>query len=347
MRFEHSEYLWLLVIIPILFFLFFLAKRNLSKKIDALGKKQLIEQLIPNRSNKKGIWKFILLIFGLALMIIGLANPQVGSKQEKVKRKGIDVAIALDLSKSMLSEDIRPNRLERARRFISSLIDKFESDRVAFIIFAGNAYLQMPLTIDYSAFELYLRTVGPKIIPTQGTAIGEAIELAEQAFEAGQKKHKALIIISDGENHDEGALALAKTAAQNGTKIYTIGVGTPKGGPIPIYNKYGEQTDYKKDNDGSIVLSKLNEKMLQELAVNGNGQYFRLSGRETVTSIMKEISQMETKEIEELVYTDYEDQFQYFLFFGLLLIAAEVFISSKKSRLFNKWNLFEARENEK
>jgi len=343
MRLEHPEYLWLLASILILALSYIWAHSRRKKQLANIGDEHLVERLIPNRSGSKKVIRFLLISLAIAFIVVGLANPQVGTKEETVKRKGVDIVIALDLSNSMMAEDTRPNRLERSKRFISTLLDKFQNDRVAFIIFAGNAYMQMPLTIDYSAFDMYLKTVNTGILPTQGTAIGEAIQLAETAFDAGERKHKALILISDGENHEEAAMEIAAEAAKSGTKIFTVGVGTAKGGPIPVYNKYGRQVDYKKDREGSIVLSKLNEKMLQEIAVNGNGKYYRLSGgKEAVKEIMKHISEMETKEIEEQIYTDYEDQFQFFLFFGLVLIVIEVFISSRKSTWWSKLKLFDS-----
>jgi Ca-activated chloride channel family protein len=340
MRFEHPEYLWLLTTILLLTFVYFWARSKRKKQIAAIGDAHLVKQLMPDKSNSKNGIKFMLLLFALAFLIVGLANPQVGSKQETVTRKGVDIIIALDLSESMLANDIQPYRLEKAKMYISKLLNKFQNDRVAFIVFAGNAYLQMPLTVDYSAFDLYLKNVNTKMLPTQGTAIGEAINLAEQAFDAGENKHKALIIISDGENHDENALQLAKDAHKNGTIIFTVGVGTPKGAPIPILNEQGQEIGRKKDSDGSIVLSKLNEKMLQEIALVGGGNYYRLAGiNEEIKNIMSEISTMETKEIQEQVYTDYEDQFQFFLFFAMILIVIELFISTKKSRFWSKFKM--------
>lgn len=342
MRFEHPEYLWLLLAILLLTLVYFLARSIRKKQIASIGDQHLVNQLMPEKSKWRHGIRFTLMIVAIASIIVGFANPQVGSKQETITRKGVDIAIALDLSHSMLAKDIKPYRLEKSKMFVSKLLDKFQNDRIAFIIFAGNAYLQMPLTIDYSAFDLYLKNVDTEIIPTQGTAIGEAITLAEEAFDAGEKKHKVLIIISDGENHDENAIELAKEAYKNGTVIYTIGVGTPRGAPIPVLNKYGQEIERKKDKDGSIILSKLNEKMLQEIALNGGGSYYRLSGiNEEVKDIMSKISKMETKEIEEQVYTDYEDQFQFFLFFGLLLVIIEFFVSSKKSKWFSKLKILD------
>lgn len=343
MRLEHPEYLWLFAVLLVLTATYFRARFKRKKQISQIGDAALVEQLMPERSRYSNGVRFILMFLALSCIIIALANPQVGSKQETIKRKGVDIAIALDLSNSMMAEDTKPNRLERSKQFITKLIEKFQNDRVAFVIFAGNAYLQMPLTVDYSAFNLYLKNISTGIIPTQGTAIGDAIELAENAFDAGEKKHKALIIISDGENHDEAAIEAAKQAHKNGTKIFTIGVGTPKGNPIPIYDKYGQQTDFLKDKEGSIVLSKLNEKMLQEIALNGGGSYFRLTGgNEVIKNIMNDISEMETKEIEEQVYTDYEDQFQFFLFFGLVLILIEMLINTKKSKIWSKLKVLDA-----
>lgn len=343
MRLEHPEYLWLLAGLAVLTVSYIWANARRRRQLAAIGREDLVRQLIPDRSNARKTIRFILILLAISFLIVAMANPQVGTKQETVKRKGVDVVIALDLSVSMLSEDIRPNRLERSKRFISDLLDRFQNDRVAFVIFAGNAYLQMPLTVDYSAFELYLRTVNTGIIPTQGTAIGDAIDLAEQSFNAGEQKHKALIIISDGENHEKAAVEKAAAAHEKGTQIYAVGVGTPKGGPIPVYDNYGQQVDFKKDRDGSIVLSKLNEKMLQQIAMEGGGSYHRLTGgKEAVREIMQEISEMETKEIEEQIYTDYEDQFQFFLFFALVLILTETVISTRKQRFWSKLKLFDA-----
>jgi Ca-activated chloride channel family protein len=221
------------------------------------------------------------------------------------------------------------------------MIAEMRSDRVGFIIFAGNSYLQMPLTVDYSAFEMYLRSVNTDIIPTQGTAIGKSIDLALQAFEGEQQKHKALVIISDGEDFEGDVYEKAKEAAKTGVKIFTIGVGTPKGAPIPVYNKFGQKVDYKKDNSGSIILTKIDEQTLQQLAAHGNGQYFRLVGRETTKALFDELSKVEKKEIEELIYTDYEEQFQYFLLLGLIFVLIEILITHKKSSFIKKLKLFE------
>lgn len=341
MKFAHISYFWLMAILPVLVLLYILSNRSLEKKLQKLGNKRLIENLVPDRSKGRKNVKFILSLLALVSLIFALANPLIGTKQEKVKRKGIDIIIALDLSKSMLAEDLAPSRLERSKKFISSMIQEMKSDRVGFIVFAGNAYLQMPLTVDYSALEMYVRTVNTQIIPTQGTAIGKSIDLALQAFDSDIQKHKAMVIISDGEDFEGDVFDKAKEAAKSGVKIFTVGVGTPKGAPIPVYNKFGQRADYKKDNSGSIILTKIDEQTMQQLATYGGGKYFRLTGKETTKALFNELSGVEKKEIEELVYTDYEEQFQYFLFLALVFLLIGIFITHRKSKLFSKIKLFE------
>jgi Ca-activated chloride channel homolog len=330
-KFENIQYLYaLLGLIPLtLLFVWyhFWRKRAYQK----LGELNLIEQLAPERSKRKHIIKFVLLFIAFVFLIIGIANPQIGTKYEKVKRSGVDVMIALDVSKSMLAEDIKPNRLERSKQFISRLIDKLQNDRIGLIVFAGNAYLQMPITIDYSAAKLFLRNINTDMVPTQGTAITEAIQLSVKSFNQDEKKHKVLIIISDGEDHQGDAVAAAEEASKEGIVVHALGVGSPKGAPIPSYRN-GVQADYKRDESGNIVLSKLNETALQQIAVKGDGKYFRLaSGTQEIDAVIAEISAMEKKDFEERVFTDYENQFQYFLAVALLFITLEFFLSEKKT----------------
>jgi len=339
-KFENITYLCALLglipLIGIFIFYHFWRKRTYKK----LGELQLVEQLAPENSKRKHIFKFILLFFAFIFLVIGIANPQIGTKFEKVKRSGVDVMIALDVSKSMLAEDIKPNRLERSKQFISRLIDKLQNDRIGLIVFAGNAYLQMPITIDYSAAKLFLNNVNTEMVPTQGTAIGEAIELSTNSFNKEEKKFKTLIIITDGEDHEGDALTLAEDAAKEGVIVHTIGVGSPKGAPIPQYRN-GVQSDFKRDENGNIVLSKLNETELQQIAVKGDGKYYRLSsGTREIDAIISEISTMEKKNFEERVFTDYEDQYQYFLAVALILITLEFFISDKKSMWLRKLGIF-------
>lgn len=347
LEFDHIEYFWLLaVLLPLaLLFLWFILWRR--RAVSRFGEKPLVMRLINKRPVYKHQLKFFILVLAIIFFVIGLANPLIGTKFEKVKRQGVDLIIALDVSKSMLAEDVKPDRLTRAKQFISNIFENLQNDRVGIIVFAGNAYLQMPLTVDYSAGKLFLKSIDTEIVPTQGTAIGDAIRLAMSSFEAGEKKYKALVIITDGENHEGDALEAAEEAAEEGAVIYTVGVGTPKGSPIPVYQR-GVQVDFKRDENNNIVLSKLNENMLQQIGVKGNGDYFRLTtGRDEVEALMAEIASLEKKEFEERVFTDYEDYFQYFLLVALALLALEALISERRSTIFSDWKIFKEEEEEK
>ena len=309
--------------------------------MEKYGESRLVLQMIPHYPRYKHVAKFILILIAWSALVIGLANPRLGTKLENVKREGVDVVIALDVSKSMLAEDIKPNRLTRAKRFVQLLIDEMESDRIALIIFAGNAYLQMPLTVDHSAARMFLSNVNTDLVPTQGTAIGDAIEKAQESFESGEENHKALIIITDGENHESDAVEMAETAADDGVVIHTIGIGTPQGAPIPVYRR-GVEAAYKLDKQGSIVLSKLNERILQQIALVSGGDYYRMtSGNDQVLKIMNRISSMEKKTFEELVFTEYDDKFQIPLAIALLFLILELFVSDRRSKWISKLLYFD------
>ncbi len=339
-KFENIEYFWLLagIAIFIVLFLYFVLWRR--KALTRFGESGFIAHLMPQKPVYKHTVKFVLLMLAFIFLVIGIANPQLGTTFEKVKRQGVDIMVALDVSKSMLAEDVKPSRLDRAKQFISRLIDKLQNDRIGLIVFAGKAYLQMPITIDYTAGKIFLKTIDTKMVPTQGTAIAEAIDLARNSFQTGETKHKALVIITDGENH-EGELDRAiQDAVDEGVVVYTLGIGTPKGSPIPIYRN-GVQVDFKRDKNNNIVLSRLNENMLQEIALKGNGEYQRLStGSDELVNLMKHIASMEKKEFEERVFTDYEDHFQYFLFVALMLLVIESFLSDRKTTWFSDWRIF-------
>ena len=331
-RFQHKEYLYLLVLLIPVLVLFILFQRWRKRSIAKLGTASLVYQLIPDFSSGKHILKFVLLSLAFIFLILGLANPQIGTKQEKVKRKGIDVVIALDVSKSMLAEDVQPNRLARAKNFISNFVDQLRYDRLAMVVFAGRAYLQMPLSVDYSAAKLYLKTIGTESVPTQGTSIGEAIDLANESFAQGDNKSKALIIISDGEDHESGVDEALEAAAKAGVKVFTIAVGTDKGSPIPMSNG-----DYKRDPEGNIVLSKVNIEAMRTYAEKGNGKSFVLgSGKDEIAAIFKELGRINTKDIEDVEFTDYDDKFQYCLIIAALLLMVEFMLSERRSRLFEK-----------
>lgn len=333
-RFENADYLYALLLLPIFMLLFWLIQKARKNAFDKFGNSTLLSQLMPAYSKYKHMAKFVLLLFGLSFLIVGWANPQWGSKKEKVKRKSVDIFIVLDISQSMMAEDIRPNRMERARRFSQSLVEKLKGDRLGIILFAGNAYMQMPLTTDYAAAQLFLRSANPNQAPFQGTAISEAIDLAEQSFEEENKQHKAIIIISDGETHDEDALDRAKEAAENGLLIYSIGVGTPSGGFIPTV--IGGRSDFKRDKTGNPVTTSLNEAMMQDLANAGGGAYFNLAGNEVdavATALRTSVDKLEKREFEARVFNEYESYFQYFIGIAILFLIAEFLLSYQE----NKW----------
>lgn len=327
-RFEHKDYLWLLwAVVPVvLLFLYFQNWR--SRSLSKFGNSSLLAQLTPEVSFNKHLLKFILLTLAFEFMAIGFANPQVGTKQEKVKRQGIDVFIAIDVSNSMLSEDVKPNRLMRAKNFISNFIDELHNDRLGMIVFAGRAYMQMPLTVDYSAGRMYLKTINTNLIPTQGTNIAEAVNMARENFVQEDNKHKALIIITDGEDNEGGTDEAIAEAVKQGVKIFTIGVGTDNGGPIPV------GSDFKRDEENNIVLSKMNQPMLRELAQKGNGKYYQLgSGKDEINAILKELGRINTKDFEEVVFTDFNDQFQVCLIIAAILLFIEWMLSERRLSL--------------
>ncbi len=330
-RFEYADHLYAFVIIPVLIALFVLVWMFRKKAIARLGDNRLLTRLMPQVSKYKHLVKFVLLTFALCVLIIAYANPQWGAKQEKVKRKSADVFIALDISNSMLAEDVRPNRLERAKQFAIKLVEELRGERLGIIIFAGNAYLQMPLTTDYAAAQLFIKSANTGMAPTQGTAISDAIDLAERCFEENNKHHKALVIITDGENHDQEALERMKEASGNGLLAYTVGVGTEAGGFMPVV--IGGRKDYKRDNTGQAIRSVLNEQMMKDLATAGQGSYFNLlRGEEVAASLKERIDKMEKRELEQRSFSEYESYFQYFLALAILLIIIEFLITYRKSK---------------
>ncbi|PSR05137.1 MAG: BatB protein [Bacteroidetes bacterium SW_11_45_7] len=327
LKFAHNEYFYLLLaLVPlILAFIAYIIWRK--RALRSFGETALVNRLTPAKPVYKHQIKFVLIALAIVFLSIGLANPQIGTEYKEVKRKGVDLVIALDVSQSMLAEDIKPDRLTRSKRFVSRLFDNLANDRVALSIFAGNAYLQMPLTVDYAAGELFLNSINTDIVPQQGTAIGDAIDLALQSFDNTEQKYRTIVLISDGEDHQGDAQKMARKAAEKGATIFTIGVGSEEGAPIPVKGS-GRQEDYKRDDEGNIVLSRLN-------------QYFRLgAGNQPLEGLMNEIASLEKQEFEERVFTDFEDQFQYFLLVGFVLLFIEFLISERKSQVFSDWKVF-------
>ena len=330
-RFAHPEYLYAGFFIPVIMMLFFVMKYRKKKAWKKLGEENLLNQLAPTVSKSKPILKMMLYCFAFALIVVGLANPQIGTKLEEVKREGVDVIICLDVSNSMRAEDIRPSRLERSKQAISRFIDKLENDRIGIIVFAGHAYVQLPITTDFSAAKLFLSTITTDLVPTQGTAIGAAIDLSMESFVGQDNKHKTLVIITDGENHEDDALESAKKANAEGVIIHTVGMGSPDGAPIPVFQN-GVKTDYLKDNEGHTVITKLDQASLEKIAAEGKGIFVRASNSDDgLESVIKEIGKMNKKTLGSKQFADYEDRFQYFLGAGLLILLLEFIISNRKS----------------
>ena len=337
-RFAHPEYLYAMAVIPLIILLFIVMRFMKRKAWKLLGDSSLVTKLAPSVSRGKPVVKMILFCIAYALLVLGLANPQIGTKLEEVKREGVDVIIALDVSNSMKAQDIKPDRLERAKQAISRFIDKLENDRIGLIIFAGQAYVQLPITTDFNAAKLFLSTIDTDIIPTQGTAIGAAIDLAVRSFVGEDNKHKALVIITDGENHEDDAVESAKKASEQGIVIHTIGMGSPDGAPIPIYHN-GVQVDFMKDQDGNTVITKLDQTVLEKIAGEGKGIFVRASsGDDGLETIMKEISKMDKKTFGTKQFSNYEDRFQYFIGGALFLLLLEFIISNRKSKWMMKLN---------
>ena len=343
-KFAHTEYFILLGVLLVFAILFWLYRLWLKKARNRFGDSKTIAKLMPEVSSSTPVLKFIILLIAATFLIVGIVDPQIGSKLENIKREGIDLYLVLDVSNSMLAEDIKPNRLERSKLAISTLVDKLQGDRVGIIIFAGNAYKQLPLTTDYSAAKLFLSAVDTKIVPTQGTAIGEAIEMATLSF--GETEHnKAIIVITDGENHEDDPLEAAKMANELGINVFTIGMGLPEGAPIPIYNQYGTQTGFKKDKQNNTVITKLNEDMLRQIAAAGGGAYARANNASSgLKRIFDDINEIDKKEIDTRQFTDYEDRFQIFLGLTIIMLIIELLIADRKTRWAKKFDFFGKKE---
>ena len=342
LRFEHPEYLYGLIVIPLLIIIYILILLWQDRTFKRFASVQMRNYLVPKRSRRRSVFKFIVFLLMLACLILGLANLQSGSKMEEVKREGIDLYIAVDVSNSMNAQDIVPSRLDRSKQAINKLIGDLQGDRLGVIVFAEKAFVQLPITTDYAAAKMFLSSVNTSSVASQGTAIGEAINLAVNSF-ADDERSKAIIIISDGEDHEnDAAMEAAKAAAKKGIHIYTIGMGLPDGAPIPEYNQYGRMMGYKKDRSGNTIITRLDEEMLRRIANAGNGLYVRANNSNVgLEQIYGDISKLDKTEIETQVFTDYEDQFQWFVGAAIILLLIEIFMSSGKRAWETKFNIFE------
>lgn len=329
MRFQHMPHLLALVVLPVLVLLFISVLYWRRRKLLSLGDNMLVNSQVLGYIPGRSTLKFTLAAIALAILIIGWANLQMGAKTEKVQRKGVDVIIALDVSKSMLARDIQPDRLTRAKQLIQSMLDKMTNDRVGLIVFAGRAYLQVPLTIDYSAMKMMLSNVTPDMVPTQGTVIGDAVDLAMNSFSQKEKKYKSLVVISDGEDHDEMAIEKVKNAAETGVIIHTVGVGSEQG--TTIFDPGTKSI--KLNENGDPVISRLNQQALNDIAAAGRGTYTYLTNTDDAAEkLVDELDGMEQKSLGAVVFTDFNSYFQYFLAVAFLLLIAEWLIPGRRAK---------------
>jgi Ca-activated chloride channel family protein len=318
-RFENPDILYYLAIIPLMILLFWIDLQVRKKYRSRLIEAKLWRRIKKGYTERIRKWRFVTLSLAVLFLIVAWANPQWGNKKEKVTVKSADIFIALDISNSMLSEDVAPSRLGRAQRLMEKLIGQMKGDRIGIILFAGNAYLQMPLSNDYASAMMFTRSANTEMAGTQGTVIGDAIELAKLSFDQEDKNYKTMIIISDGEDHDEEAITKASEAAAEGLAIFTIGVGSDAGGLIPV-NINGRE-DYKRDQTGQPVRTQLNEQLMKDIANAGDGSYFHINQGDAISNALQQkFDQIQRKEVEARTFSDYESYFQYFILIGLILI---------------------------
>ena len=332
-HFAQAQYLLLLLLIPFFFVVFALVMRLRRRRIRKFGDENLVRQLMPSYAKGKSWVRLTLFAVGFFFFVIGLSRPQIGAKLKEHETKGAEVMIVLDVSNSMLAEDYSPNRLERAKLAISRLVDKLRDDRIGLIVFAGNSFVQLPITTDYVSAKMFLNSISTESVPVQGTAIGDAINTAMRSFSAQSEKSRAIIVITDGENHEDDPVAAARQAAEMGVRVFAIGVGSPEGKPIPM------DGELLKDKEGNIVVTRLDEGVLQEVADAGNGVYVRAGNSEFgLNPVIEEIRRMEDEKYSSIVFEEYDEQFMYFLAIALFFFVIEILVGDRKSKkhLFNR-----------
>lgn len=340
-RFADPEYLVLLAVIPVLAAVFIYRRIRQRKAIRNFGDPDLLAQLMPNVSRIRPIVKFAMLSFALLLVIVVLARPQFGTKAQEVKRQGIEVMVVLDISNSMMAQDVQPNRLEKAKQVLSRLIDQMKDDKVGMVVFAGDAFTQLPITADYVSAKIFLQSISPKLIARQGTAIGSALELAVKSFTPNDQTSKAIILITDGENHEDNAVEAARMATDKGVVVHVIGMGRPEGAPIPIDGSMS----FWKDNQGNVVVSKLNEQMCQDISAAGNGIYVRADNTNAAyRAVSSELDTLAKSELSATVYADYNEQFQSFAILALLLLIIEYFVLERINKRLSRLKIFDLKE---
>jgi Ca-activated chloride channel family protein len=345
-QFAHKEILWFLLAVAAMLLGYILYWRHRVRSLARLGDSELLEGLMPEASGSALHWKFLLLMAGTILLIVAASGPRIGSRLQEVEQKGREIIIALDVSNSMLAEDIKPSRLERSKQMINRMVDRMSSDKIGLIVFAGDAYTQIPITDDYPSVKMFLSGAGPDMVSKQGTAIGSAIKLAVRSFssfeEDGAKGRsvpsQAIVVITDGENHEDDAIAEAGLAAEKGIKVYTVGLGDPNGVPLPLSPGSSSK---RRDSEGQVVVSKLNEKLLIDVAREGNGAY--IPG-DRINSLVEELDKLERAEVKTRVFSEFAERFQYFAGFALIFLVLEFLIRSRKNRFLTRLNLFKSNE---
>ena len=337
---DEKKYLSLLLIVPILVLLFLFNQYWKRKKQREFGDLEMIQKLSPEKSVFKSVLKFTVLILAFGFLVIGLVNPKIGTKSETVKREGIDIVFAVDVSKSMLCEDVAPSRLEKSKQIVSQIINQLVGDRIGIVAYAGSAFPVLPITTDYGVAKMFLQSMNPSMVSSQGTSLDEAIKLSSTYFDDDKKTSKLLILISDGEDHSEGASDAAEEANKLGMKIMTIGVGTPKGGPIPL-KENGRVLSFKRDQNNAVVITKLNEESLKVISKNTKGGYVNGNNTKEVLEYVKNaLDNIEKTEFEAQQFTDYNSQFQWFLGIAFFLLLLDVFFLERKTKWLKKLNLF-------
>ena len=338
-KFANPEYLYLLLLVLVLVGIFVAMRIIRKRNIEKFGNPDMLKNLMPDVSIYRPYIKFCILLTVIVLIIFMMARPQFGSKRETVKQQGIEVMIALDVSNSMLADDIAPNRLEKAKRILSQLVDGMTNDKIGLVVFAGDAFIQLPITSDYVSAKMFMSSITPNLVARQGTAIGAAIDLSVRSFPSEKEGvSRAIIVITDGENHEDDAVGAARAAAEKGIVVHVIGMGTTSGVPIPIPGT----SNFMKDRQGNIVITKLNEQMCQEIAQAGNGIYVRADNTNTALKIITdELRKIKTSETEVKVYSDYNEQFQTLAWIALILLIIEFFILERKNKVFSKFRLFD------
>lgn len=334
-RFGEPIYLYFLVLIPLMAMLYWYYRRLRARRIARFGNPAMVARLMPDASYKRGRTKFVLVMVALGLIVVALARPQFGSKLREVHREGVEIMLVIDVSNSMLAEDFQPTRLERTKYAISRLIEQLSRDRIGMVVFAGDAYVQLPVTSDYVSAKSFVSHLQPGIVSKQGTALGKAIDLAASSFSSQSEGSRVMIVVSDGENHEDDPIAAAAAAAEKGIEVYTIGIGTPEGAPIPM------DGDFMKDEEGNIVVTKLDEGILQEVAVTGGGAYIRATNQSVgLDEIIKRVREMQTKKFTSMTFEEYNDQYYYLLAIALVFLLLEFIVSDRKSKILARFSIF-------